>query len=48
MDLDTSVEIILSLCRGYRIPEPLRQAHIFVNQLREKNDSLQRNQRKQK
>jgi len=48
MDLDTSVGIILSLCRGYRIPEPLRQAHIFVNQLREKNDSLQRNQRKQR
>ncbi len=34
MDLDTSVKIVLSLCRGYRIPEPLRQAHIFVNQLR--------------
>jgi len=34
MDLDSSVEIILSLYRGYRIPEPLRQAHIFVNQLR--------------
>jgi deoxyribonuclease V len=48
MDLDTSVKIILSLCRGYRIPEPLRQAHIFVNQLRQKNDSPQRNQRKQK
>ncbi len=46
MDLDTSVEIILSLCRGYRIPEPLRQAHIFVNQLRQKNDSPQRTQRK--
>jgi deoxyribonuclease V len=48
MDLDTSVKILLSLCRGYRIPEPLRQAHIFVNQLRQKNDSPQRNQRKQK
>jgi deoxyribonuclease V len=34
MDLDTSIKILLSLCRGYRIPEPLRQAHIFVNQLR--------------
>jgi deoxyribonuclease V len=34
MDLETSVKIVLSLCRGYRIPEPLRQAHIFVNQLR--------------
>jgi len=35
MDIKTSVEVVLSLCRGYRIPEPLRQAHIFVNQLRE-------------
>jgi deoxyribonuclease V len=34
MDLATSVRILLSLCRGYRIPEPLRHAHIFVNQLR--------------
>jgi deoxyribonuclease V len=34
MDMETSVRIVLSLCRGYRIPEPLRQAHIFVNHLR--------------
>jgi deoxyribonuclease V len=34
MDLETSVKIVLSLCRGYRIPEPLRQAHLFVNRLR--------------
>jgi len=34
MDLETSVEIVLSLCRAYRLPEPQRQAHIFVNQLR--------------
>ena len=34
MDMDTSMKIVLSLCRGYRIPEPLRQAHIFVNHLR--------------
>ena len=36
MDLETSVKIVLSLCRGYRIPEPLRQGHILVNRLREK------------
>jgi deoxyribonuclease V len=36
MDLVTSVKIVLSLFRGYRIPEPLRQAHILVNQLRER------------
>ena len=34
MDMETSVKIVRSLCRGYRIPEPLRQAHIFVNRLR--------------
>jgi deoxyribonuclease V len=34
MDMESSVKIVLSLCRGYRIPEPLRQAHIFVNHLR--------------
>ena len=34
MDLATSVKIILSLCRHYRIPEPLRQAHILANRLR--------------
>lgn len=38
MDIKTSVKFILSLCRGYRIPEPLRQAHIFVNQLRESKE----------
>jgi len=36
MDMEGSVKMVLSLCRGYRIPEPLRQAHIFVNQMREK------------
>jgi len=35
MNIQTSVKMILSLCRGYRIPESLRQAHIFANQLRE-------------
>mgnify|MGYP000008798160 CR=1 FL=1 len=35
MDLETSVRMVLSLGRGYRIPEPLRRAHLFVNRLRE-------------
>lgn len=34
MDLESAVKMTLSLCRGYRIPEPLRQVHIFVNRLR--------------
>lgn len=46
MDLENSVKIILSLCRGYRIPEPLRQAHILVNQLREgRRNSFHRRER---
>jgi deoxyribonuclease V len=34
MDMESSVKMVLSLCRGYRIPEPLRQAHILVSRLR--------------
>ncbi|MGQ9509170.1 MAG: deoxyribonuclease V [Thermodesulfobacteriota bacterium] len=29
IDLKSSVQIILEACRGYRIPEPLRRAHIL-------------------
>ncbi len=34
MGLDRSVEIVLSCCRSFRVPEPVRQAHILVNRLR--------------
>lgn len=34
MDLSTSKKVVLTLCRTYRLPEPLRQAHVFVNRLR--------------
>ena len=27
IDLDTSVKLVLEACRGYRLPEPTRQAH---------------------
>ncbi len=27
IDLDTSVRLVLEACRGYRLPEPTRQAH---------------------
>jgi len=32
--LESSIKIVLSTIRGYRIPEPTRQAHILVNALR--------------
>ncbi len=27
IDLETSIQVILNACRGYRMPEPLRKAH---------------------
>jgi len=34
IDLPTSIEVRLCCDSGYRIPEPTRQAHLFVNELR--------------
>lgn len=34
IDPRSAVEVVLASCRGYRIPEPTRQAHLFVNALR--------------
>ncbi len=30
IDLDTSIHLVLKSCRGYRLPEPVRQAHNLV------------------
>jgi deoxyribonuclease V len=37
IDLTNTLQWVLSACRGYRIPEPLRRAHIRANQLRSSN-----------
>jgi deoxyribonuclease V len=34
MDHQGSVKWVLKCCRGYRLPEPTRQAHILVNRFR--------------
>jgi deoxyribonuclease V len=34
IDLDSAVRLVLQTCRGYRLPEPTRQAHLFVNEVR--------------
>lgn len=34
IDLDSSVQLMLNCDGGYRIPEPTRRAHLFVNRLR--------------
>ena len=38
MDLDLAVELTLQCSRGYRIPEPLRQAHLYSNEVRRGED----------
>ncbi len=35
MSLQRSAEVVLSCCRGYRLPEPVRQAHMAVNRYRQ-------------
>jgi deoxyribonuclease V len=34
IDLGSAVKWTLGSCRGYRVPEPTRQAHLYVNQMR--------------
>ncbi len=34
MDVPSAVEIVLKTCRGYKLPEPTRQAHLSVNRVR--------------
>ena len=36
IDLDSSVKVVLGCVRGYRLPEPTRLAHLFVNEERRK------------
>ena len=37
IDLEQSVDIIKHCIKGYRIPEPIRQAHLLVNKIRIEN-----------
>ncbi len=41
IDSETAVEVVLSAIRGYRLPEPLRVAHILVNKMRRNYDNRQ-------
>jgi deoxyribonuclease V len=34
IDLASAKDLVLGTCRGYRLPEPTRQAHLHVNALR--------------
>jgi deoxyribonuclease V len=34
MDILSAIEIVMKTCRGYKLPEPTRQAHLSVNKFR--------------
>src|SRR5262249_40646840 len=34
IDLESAVRVVLSSCKGYRLPEPTRPAHLYVHALR--------------
>jgi deoxyribonuclease V len=34
IDLDAAVQTVLATCRGYRLPEPQRRAHLLVTKMR--------------
>lgn len=38
MDLPTALQVILQTCRGYRLPEPVRQAHLLVTEAKRRGD----------
>jgi deoxyribonuclease V len=40
IDIQSSIEIILNCCRRYRLPEPIRQAHIISKRLTTKKTSV--------
>jgi deoxyribonuclease V len=34
IDLESAVRLVFASCRGYRLPEPTRLAHLYVNEVR--------------
>ena len=34
ISIRSSIDVVISCCRGYRLPEPVRRAHLSVNRLR--------------
>jgi deoxyribonuclease V len=42
IDNETAADVVTATTRGYRLPEPLRIAHILVNKMRRNYDSRQK------
>ncbi|NIP43688.1 MAG: endonuclease V [candidate division Zixibacteria bacterium] len=47
IDNETAADVVSATTRGYRLPEPLRIAHIMVNKMRRNYDSRQKPRRDQ-
>ncbi|HDS00407.1 MAG TPA: endonuclease V [candidate division Zixibacteria bacterium] len=47
IDNETAADVVSATTRGYRLPEPLRIAHILVNKMRRNYDSRQKPHRGQ-
>lgn len=42
IDLETAVELVTATARGYRLPEPMRVAHILCNKMKRAHDNRRR------
>jgi deoxyribonuclease V len=40
ISLERAVDVVLSCCHGYRLPEPVRNAHLAVNRLRQNQSEV--------
>ncbi len=40
LGLETSIRVVMNACAGYRLPEPLRRAHLLVNTVRAGQEEL--------
>jgi deoxyribonuclease V len=38
INLESSIQLVLHTCRGFRLPEPLRQAHLLVKKIRSQRE----------
>jgi deoxyribonuclease V len=40
IDLETSIQLVLGTCSGFRVPEPLRRAHLMVKNIQSREEEM--------
>lgn len=48
VSMDSSIELVKHCLRGYKLPEPTRQAHIYVNLIKRTHDNDKENHTRQR